>query len=201
MMKKYLTVICVFFLLITNSSAYSQQPKKISEKKINEWVNKKQWANGLKLNLHSSVNRDSFYVAYHRNKIAWDAAFVFLKNMNLDTLSVGKYPIIGDQVFASVTEAPSRNKEDVKWESHKHYVDLQYIIKGKEMIGVADTSTATIIKPYSPDVINYSAEGKYYIAEPGTFFLFFPNNAHRPTIKVDGYDLVKKIVIKIATGY
>ena len=201
MMKKYLTVIYVFVLLITNSSAYSQQSKKISEKKINEWVNKKQWANGLKLNLHSSVNRDSFYVAYHRNKIAWDAAFAFLKNMNLDTLSAGKYPIIGDQVFASVTEAPSRNKEDVKWESHKHYVDLQYIIKGKEMIGVADTSTATIIKPYSPDVINYSAEGKYYIAEPGTFFLFFPNNAHRPTIKVDGYDLVKKIVIKIATGY
>ncbi len=200
-MKKYLTVIYVFVLFITNSSAYSQQSKKISEKKINEWVNKKQWANGLKLNLHPSVNRDSFYVAYHRNKIAWDAAFAFLKNRNLDTLSAGKYPIIGEQVFASVTEAPSHNKEDVKWESHKHYVDLQYIIKGKEMIGVADTSTATIIKPYSPDAINYTAKGKYYIAEPGTFFLFFPNNAHRPTIKVDGYEVVKKIVIKIATGY
>ena len=201
MMKKYLTVIYVSALLITNSSAYSQQSKKISEKKIIEWANKKQWANGLKLNLHPSVNKDSFYVAYHRNKIAWDAAFAFLKNKNLDTLSAGKYPIIGDRVFASVTEAPSHNKEDVKWESHKHYVDLQYIIKGKEMIGVADTSTATIIKPYSPDAINYTAEGKYYIAEPGTFFLFFPNDAHRPTIKVDGYDVVKKIVIKIATGY
>ena len=201
MMKKYSTVIYVFVLFITNSSAYSQQSKKISEKKINEWINKKQWANGLKLNLHSSVNKDSFYVAYHRNKIAWDAAFAFLKNRNLDTLSAGKYPIIGEQVFATITEAPSHNKADVKWESHKHYVDLQYIIKGKEMIGVADTSTATIIRPYSPDVVNYSAEGKYYIAEPGAFFLFFPNNAHRPTIKVEGYDLVKKIVIKIATGY
>jgi len=201
MIIKYSSIICACVLLITNGSGYAQTKKKISEKKINEWANKKQWANGLKLNLHSSVNRDSFYVAYHRNKIAWDAAFAFLKNNNLDTLSVGKYPIIGNRVFASVTEAPSRNKEDVKWESHKHYVDLQYIIKRKEMIGVADTSTATIIKPYSPDVINYTAEGKYYIAEPGTFFLFFPNDAHRPTIKVEGYDVVKKIVIKIATGY
>ena len=174
---KYLTIAYAFFLLITNCSVYSQQQKKIS------------------------VNKDSFYVAYHRNKIAWDAAFAFLKNMNLDTLSAGKYPIMGDQVFASVTEAPSRKKEDVKWESHKHYVDLQYIIRGKEMIGVANTSKATIIKPYSPDVINYTAEGDYYITDPGTFFLFFPNDAHRPTIKVDGYDVVKKIVIKIATGY
>jgi len=172
-----------------------------SEKKIKKWANKKEWANGLTLDLHPSANKDSFYVAYHRNKIAWDAAFAFLKNMNLDTLSGGKYPIMGDQVFATVTEAPSRNKEDVKWESHKHYVDLQYIIKGKEMIGVADTLEATIVKPYSPDVINYTAEGKYYIMEPGMFFLFFPNDAHRPTIKVDGYDVVKKIVIKIATGY
>lgn len=201
MIIKYSTFICAFVLLITNDSGYAQQPKKISEKKIIVWVNKKQWANGLKLNLHPSVNKDSFYVAYHRNKIAWDAAFSFLKNRNLDTLSPGKYPIMGDQVFATATEAPSHNKEDVKWESHKHYVDLQYIIRGKEMIGVADTSEATIIKPYSPDVINYTAEGKYYITEPATFFLFFPNDAHRPTIKVDGYDVVKKIVIKIATGY
>ena len=201
MIIKYSSIICACVLLITNGSGYAQTKKKISEKKINECANKKQWANGLKLNLHSSVNRDSFYVAYHRNKIAWDAAFAFLKNMNLDTLSAGKYAIIGEQVFASVTEAPSRNKEDVKWESHKHYVDLQYIIRGKEMIGIADTSTATIIKPYSPDAINYSAEGKYYIAEPGAFFLFFPNDAHRPTIKVEGDDVVKKIVIKIATGY
>jgi biofilm protein TabA len=68
------------------------------------------------------------------------------------------------------------------------------------LIGVADTSTATITKPYTVDVINYNAEGKYYTAEQGKFFLFFPNNAHRPTIKIDGYDTVKKIVIKIQTA-
>jgi len=115
-------------------------------------------------------------------------------------LRPGKYPIIGEQVFASVTEAPSHNKEDVKWESHKNYVDLQFIIRGKEMIGIADTSKATITKPYSADAINYTADGKYYITEPDKFFLFFPNDAHRPTIKADGYDVVKRIVIKIQTA-
>ncbi|MBS1600800.1 MAG: YhcH/YjgK/YiaL family protein [Bacteroidetes bacterium] len=198
---KYSAIIYSIALLpAINFPCYAQQ-KAVSENKITAWVDKKEWANGLNLSFHPSVNRDSFYVAYHRNPKLWDAAFAFLKNTNLQELKPGKYPIMGDLVFASVTEAPSHDKEDVKWESHKNYVDLQYIIKGKEMIGVADTSKATIVKPYSPDVINYNAEGKYYITEPDTFFLFFPNDAHRPTIKVEGYDIVKKIVIKIATGY
>lgn len=174
-----------------------QSPKTVSKAAIAKWVNKKDWANGLQLGLHSSVNTDSFYRAYHTNKKLWDAAFAFLKDQNLDEILPGKYPIIGEEVFANITEAPSKNKEEVTWESHKNYIDLQYIIKGKEMIGVADTSKATITKPYTVDVINYDAEGTYYTAEPGKFFLFFPNNAHRALIKVDGYDVVKKIVIKI----
>ena len=87
--------------------------------------------------------------------------------------------------------------EEVKWESHKKYIDLQYIIKGKEIIGVADASKAIITKPYTVDAMNYTADGTYYTTDAGTFFLFFPNDAHRPTIKADGYDIVKKIVIKI----
>lgn len=171
-----------------------------TEKAIDKWMAKKEWANGLTLNLHPSVNKDSFYVAYHRNPKLWDAAFRFLRTHGLDTLSPGKYPIIGDAVFASVTEAPTHKPEEVKWESHSDYIDLQYIITGKESIGIADTSKAKIIKPYTPDVINYEAEGTYYTAGPGEFFLFFPNNAHRPTITVPGYERDKKIVIKIRTA-
>lgn len=194
-LKAILYPIAIF---VASISCYAQQPlKAVSKTAIAQWVNKKDWANGLQLALHSSVNTDSFYRAYHTNKKLWDAAFTFLKDQNLDDIQPGKYPIIGEEVFASVTEAPSKSKEEVKWESHKNYIDLQYIIKGKEIIGVADTSTATITKPYTVDVINYDAEGTYYTTEPGKFFLFFPNNAHRPLIKVEGYDVVKKIVIKI----
>jgi len=168
-----------------------------SKKEIKHWIKEKSWANNCVLDLHPSVNKDSFYIAYHRNPGLWDAAFTFLSTHNLDTMSTGKYPIAGEQVFATISEAPSHNKEEVKWESHIKYIDLQYIIKGKELIGIADASKATITKPYSPDVINYTADGKYYVGEQGRFFLFFANDAHRPTIKVDGYDVVKKIVIKI----
>ena len=187
-------------LMMTILIQFSCKGQSISEKQITQWVSKKEWAHGMKLSLHPTVNKDSFYVAYHRNPKLWDAAFAFLRDSNLKEIKPGKYPIIGDQVFANVTEAPSHAREEVKWESHKNYIDLQYIISGKEMIGIEDTSKATITKPYTTDVINYTAEGKYYISDPDQFFLFFPNNAHRPTIKVDGYDVVKKIVIKIQTA-
>ena len=188
-------------ILIPILSVDGQQQRPPSPKEIKAWADGKEWANGLTLNLHRSVNKDSFYVAYHRNQKAWAAAFAFLKNAHLPELIPGKYPILGDQVFALVTEGPTHSKDSVNWESHKHYVDLHYIIKGKEIIGIADTAKTTMIKPYTPDVINYTAKGEFYTAAPGEFFLFFPNDAHRPGIKIEGCNRVKKIVIKIATGY
>ncbi|MBZ5856017.1 YhcH/YjgK/YiaL family protein [Flavihumibacter profundi] len=191
--------ICFSLLLSMMSFAgLAQQPAQaVSNKTAKKWVKKKEWANGLALEPHQTVNKPAFYTAYHTNQKWWDAAFAFLKEQNLDEIKPGKYPIVGEDVFASVTEAPSHPKEEVKWESHRKYIDLQYIIKGKEIIGIADASKATITKPYTVDVVNYTADGKYYTTEPGKFFLFFPNDAHRPTIKAEGYDVVKKIVIKI----
>jgi biofilm protein TabA len=62
-----------------------------------------------------------------------------------------------------------------------------------------DINKATVTKPYNEKatVQQYTAEGTSYTAEPGTFFLFFPQDVHRPNIKVAGYDVVKKLVIKI----
>ncbi len=76
-MKYESILVYVLALLEVNISCYEQQQQTISKKKIIEWANKKEWANGLTLDLHPSVNRDSFYVAYHRNKKLWDAAFTF----------------------------------------------------------------------------------------------------------------------------
>jgi biofilm protein TabA len=39
--------------------------------------------------------------------------------------------------------------------------------------------------------------GEYLDADPGTFFIFSPQEMHRPVIKVPGYDVIKKIVLKV----
>jgi biofilm protein TabA len=198
-LQVYKKLLLFFAFLSLTSKVFAQDTTTWNEKSAAKWVRSNEWKNGLKLKAHSSVNNVVFAEQYHKNKAAWDKAFAFLRDSDLLTLKPGKYVIDGDNVYATITEAPSKTFDQSAWESHRRYIDLQYVIKGKEKIGVAPITTATIIKPYddAKDAANYTAEGQYYIAIPGTFFLFFPGDAHRPSIKVDGYDMVKKLVIKI----
>jgi len=194
-------ILAVISFVTMENNATAQQTKNVSVTPAvaEKWLKSKEWNGHIKLNVHESVNATEFYEQYHANKAVWDKVFLFLKTHDLDTLSVGKHPIDGENAYASVTEAPSKELDKSGWESHKKYIDLQYVIKGKEQIGVAPVNMATVTKPYdeAKDGAAYTAEGTYYTAEPGTFFLFFPQDAHRPNIKVAGYDTVKKLVIKI----
>ncbi|MBV9987464.1 MAG: YhcH/YjgK/YiaL family protein [Chitinophagaceae bacterium] len=163
------------------------------------WVAKKDWAGGLALMPHSSTNLKEFQRQYKLNKAYWDAAFAFMRNNDLVNMPKGKYPIDSNNVYATITEDPSKDFEKTNWESHRKYIDLQYIITGDEIIGVSPVAQSTVTKEYDEkkDVANYSAEGKMEHSVPGTFFLFFPSDAHRPNITPGGNKPVKKLVIKI----
>jgi len=190
----------VLFTISFGVSCKSQTSETWTKEKAAKWFQSGDWLNGLKLKAHDSTDQIEFAIQYHKNKALWDKAFAYLKNTDLETLAVGKYPIDGDNLFASVTENPTKNFEDTKWESHRKYIDLQYVIKGKEKMGVTPVSTATVTVPYDEkkDNANYTSNaGRYYEAQPGTFFLFFPQEAHRPNIKIEGCDVDKKIVLKI----
>ena len=189
-------LLIIAFIFIDNTATAQQ---KWTTKFAKRWVNNKEWANGSKINVNPSVDYVEFARQYHLNKACWDKALAFLNDPKLDTIAPGKYSIDGDNVYATITLGPSKEFEKSAWESHRNYIDLQYVIKGEEKIGVAPVSSATVIKLYDPtkDAANYTADSKYYIATSGEFFLFFPNDAHRPNIKVEGYDTVKKLVVKI----
>ncbi|MFA6246457.1 MAG: YhcH/YjgK/YiaL family protein [Mucilaginibacter sp.] len=193
-----LLIAIISFATITNS-AIAQQNSSINQANAENWLKSGKWKNGLKLQVSPSVNAAEFHKQYDANKVVWDKVFLFLKQPNLDTLSPGKHPIDGDNAYASITEAPSKEPDKAGWESHRKYIDLQYVIKGRERIEVVNIDKATVTKPYdeAKDGAAYTAEGASYIAGPGTFFLFFPQDVHRPNIKLAGYEVVKKLVIKI----
>jgi len=187
-------------LVLMSNSLFAQTDSASKVKAADEWVKSKVWANGLNINVYPDINSVEFKHQYEANKAVWDKAFQFLADTaNLAKLAPGKYPIDGKNAYASITDVPTRTPDAAKWESHRKYIDLQYVIRGKEKIGVAPVTTATVTVPYDDvkDNANYTADGKYYIATPAEFYLFFPSEAHRPNIKVDGYDTDKKLVIKI----
>jgi biofilm protein TabA len=146
-----------------------------------------------------SIDQVEFAAQYHARPQWWTAAFSYLQQTDLSQLKAGRYQIDGENVFATVTEGPAKLEDTTKWEAHRNYQDIHYVIRGRERVGVTPVALATIINPYDPvrDLGFYQASGKYYVADPGNFFIFFPKQAHRPNLQVDGPGIVKKIVVKV----
>jgi YhcH/YjgK/YiaL family protein len=190
-------------LAVLAPSAHAQTsppaPETWTKKKAEKWFKSRVWANGLKLNVAESVDKVEFAKQYTANKAVWDKAFAYFRDTNLDQLTPGKYPIDGDNVFGSVTDNPTKEYANTQWESHRKYIDMQYVVQGAEKIEVIPVADATATKPYdeSRDVARYDAKGKQYEAKPGTIYIFFPQDAHRPNIKADGFDKDKKLVLKV----
>lgn len=151
---------------------------------------------------HHSIDKVEFAKQYHANKLWWDKAFQYIKNTDLASLKTGEHPIVGDDVFARVSEGPLKNIDSSKWEAHKNYIDIHYVIRGREKIGLGSLSTATLVVPYDSkrDIAFYDGKGKYYIAEPGTFFIAFLEQIHRPGLEVEGKEVEKKLVIKVRSS-
>ncbi len=151
---------------------------------------------------HPSIDKVEFAKQYHAHKLWWDKAFSYIKDTDLASLKVGDHPIVGKDVFARVTEGPLKNIDSSRWEAHKNYADIHYVIKGREKIGIGDISKAKLVEPYNSarDLSFYDGKGKYYIAEPGTYFVAFTHQIHRPGLQVDGKETDKKLVIKVRTG-
>ena len=193
-MKKIVLFSVVLFSFLMQANAQTA-----NKKEAKKWFKKKEWLSGVPLQPSKSIDAQEFYRQYHANKTYWDKAFAFLKEHDLSTLASGKYEIDGENVFASVTESPSKDFDKTNWESHRNYVDLQYVIEGKELIGVNPVAKSVVTHPYDEkkDAANYTADGKIYEATPGTFFIFFPTDAHRPNITPGGNKVVKKLVIKV----
>lgn len=196
-MKILSLTLCLIF--IASAATAQGDAKTLTPDQVNQWFQKKEWLNGLTLQPHETINKAELARQYHLNKVYWDKAFAYLKDNDLKTLPNGRFPIDSENVFVFVSENPTKDKDSTQWESHKNYVDLHYVVSGEELIGDYPITKLTLTSPYdaSKDIAHYSGEGKIYPAKPGTFFIFFPADGHRPTISPGGNKPDKKIVIKV----
>ena len=189
-------------LLILSVSKLNAQSETIwTKEKATNLYNQTDWLKGLKLHPHKSTDQLEFAKQYQANKIGWDKAFAFLRDNNLENLKMGKYVIDGENVFADITDNLSSLLKDAKWHSHRQYCDVFYVIKGKEKIGIAPVFKAPILIPFNDkgdsQFYNQEMKGIYYLSNPDTFFILFPSDVHRPFIKVEDCNYVKRIRIKI----
>lgn len=206
MRKRYFSIFLSVRILCCLSIALvvKGQNNPLTDQQVKEWYSKGQWRSGLTLKPDASIDQREFARQYQANKTLWDKALAFLRDKNLDSLPAGNYVIDGQDVFADITETPSSPLDQAKWHSHKRYCDIQYVIKGKERVGVAPIQGAPIVAPFNDkgdsQFYDQNMKGNYYETVPGTFFIFFPSDVHRPFIKVDGAGEVKRIRFKVKSA-
>ena len=63
-------------------------------------------------------------------------ALDFLKNTDVKSLPVGsKNPLEGDKMYYNVDEVMTKDFSETKPESHKDYIDIQFMVDGEENMG------------------------------------------------------------------
>jgi|SRR5664279_147776 len=194
------TMMFICFIGLSGNKSDSD-PTTWNNKKIEKWFSTNDWSEGWKVSPDASINKREFAISYFKNKERWVKAFRFLKNNDLSKLETKRYDIDGDNLFATVSEYVTKNEETTNFEAHRKYIDIQYVISGKEIMNVAPINTVKdVISPYdSSKDIEFITVGKIvkYSAGQDKFFIFFPGDAHRPGLKDGVNSQVKKIVLKL----
>ena len=85
-------------------------------------------------------------------------------------------------------------------EAHKKYIDIQFMVKGEELIGVAPfeiPKTETQAIPEN-DVWFYECKTEPITLIENSFMVLYPNDLHCPGVATNGKSITcKKVVIKV----
>lgn len=130
-------------------------------------------------------------------------ALSWLRAQDFDVLPAGVHEIDGRAMFAQVIDTQTQSKEALKPERHRAYLDVQYLHRGTEIMGVAiETGNNPLAEAYdeSRDILFYeTAENEnFFTLQAGQFTVFFPTDIHRSTITEGAPEAIRKIVVKVA---
>ncbi|WP_238947974.1 YhcH/YjgK/YiaL family protein [Clostridium sp. YIM B02569] len=133
-------------------------------------------------------------------------ALEFLKNTDFNALENGTYEIQGNEIFAKIFETETAVLDERRPETHGKFIDIQYSLDGKEIVGFARKTGEQKINENlleNDDNIFYENDIKdeiYLKMNPGTFAIFFPYDVHRPACNLEKNEKIRKVVVKVSVN-
>ncbi|MCR4305074.1 MAG: YhcH/YjgK/YiaL family protein [Gallionella sp.] len=125
--------------------------------------------------------------------------FEYIRNTDLLALAPGRYPIVGDDLFAIVEHVPGRTRAEAKLECHRRYIDIQLVLEGEDEMGwKALAECHNPVNDYSAEKdirFFHDAPASWIATPPGHFCIFFPEDAHAPLVSTGN---IRKVIFKIA---
>lgn len=122
----------------------------------------------------------------------------YLQETDFSKMEPGRYEIDGANVYAMVQQYDSIPIENCRWEAHRRYIDIQYIVDGIEKMGYANIKNMKEVEyQEAKDFVLMQGNGDFVTVEAGMFAVFMPEDVHAPCIAVDTPKPVKKVVVKV----
>lgn len=116
----------------------------------------------------------------------------------LESYEPATVPLSGSNKIL-VQKLTTKAWETSQLEAHREFLDIQYIVKGKEVVGWAPVDTLTPADEFNTAKDKGMYTGKNYpmeIAE-GYCYVVYPEDAHAPGTYLDEAGEVTKLVIKL----
>lgn len=140
---------------------------------------------------------------YHGLGPKFIKAFEYLAQTDFNALEKGKYEIDGKNIFAIVNEYDTVDPSGERMEAHRKYIDIQYIVRGAELIGHDLLLQKTPSRAYDEptDFMLFEERPAFFTKlEQDQFAIFFPSDLHMPNLRIDEPIPVKKVVVKISVN-
>jgi biofilm protein TabA len=130
-------------------------------------------------------------------------AVAFLRKQGIHDLADGKVEIDGKRVYAIIQRYETIGTDAPKFEFHRKYLDVQFIVSGEETVGWAPAESMTISEAYSADkdiCFGTVALGTWTRVrlQAGQLAVLWPEDAHAPKLASNAPSPVMKIVVKVA---
>ncbi len=126
-------------------------------------------------------------------------ALEFLKQTDFTKIELGRYELDSDNIFYMVQNYDTDPDKTVA-EAHEKYIDIQCMLEGEEIIGVAPIgSKKTLVEAKEEnDVWFYDCKTEPLTLFAGSFMVLYPNDLHCPGVGVKGKSTnCRKVVFKV----
>ncbi|MEA2019606.1 MAG: YhcH/YjgK/YiaL family protein [Campylobacterota bacterium] len=151
--------------------------------------------------LKKQTTDDKFKVVFEYLAKVLDETSEENKRLNAYDLDVFEKIELDTNNFALEQTYNSKDREKCFFESHKQYIDVQFILEGEEIIEVDNIKNLNVYFEYDKniDLIKYddSNFASSIKLKKGDIAIFFPDDAHMPCIKINEPIKVIKTVVKV----
>lgn len=126
-------------------------------------------------------------------------ALKFLAETDFNKIDLGRYELDGDNIFYMVQSYDTDPLKTVS-EAHRKHIDIQFMVEGEEIIGVADISEDKELTEAKEenDVWFYNCKTEPLTLSAGKYMVLYPNDLHCPGVATKGKALTcRKVVVKV----